>query len=184
MSRIGKLPIIIPSGVKVAIQGSYIKVEGPKGLLTRNINPDIIAKLEGDKILITVSQNVEGSLYGLTRTLIYNMVSGVNKGFEKSLEINGMGYKAEVKGKNIILNLGYSHPINFTLPEGINANVEKQTKLTIMGADKELVGQVAADLRALRVPDVYKAKGVKYVGEVIKKKAGKSVVGAQAGKPK
>lgn len=176
MSRIGKLPIAIPKGVKVSFNDSLINVEGPKGKLSRVV-------MEGVTIDMTESSVVVGrvdesknsrSAHGLTRTLIDNMVTGVTKGFERGLEITGVGYRAEAKGDTLNLSLGFSHPINFLLPQGVNVEVEKMTKIFVRGIDKELIGQTAAKIRSFRPPEPYKGKGIKYVGESILRKAGKT----------
>ncbi|MBA4418552.1 MAG: 50S ribosomal protein L6 [Syntrophus sp. (in: bacteria)] len=176
MSRIGKKPIVMPEGTKLEINDREVVVTGPKGTLKRPLLDGIQINIEGNTVLVSresEEKKVRG-FHGLMRTLTANMVDGVFKGFEKKLEIAGIGYRAELQGDNVIFYLGYSHPITFPLPNGISAQLEKQTLLTIKGIDKELVGQVAAKMRALRKPDVYKNKGVKYADEVLKKKAGKS----------
>lgn len=173
MSRIGKKPIAIPSGVKVALQENNISVQGPKGSLSRDLTDQVDVAVEADQV--TVQQNGDGTaLQGLTRTLIANMIEGVTSGFEKVLEITGVGYRAELKGSVLNLALGYSHPIEYPLPEGISAEVEKQTKVTVKGIDKELVGATAAKIRSFRAPEPYKGKGIKYAGERIVRKAGKT----------
>jgi large subunit ribosomal protein L6 len=176
MSRIGKLPIEIPAGVKVAINESVIKVDGPKGSLARLIMEGVSVAQEGSALVVTRPNDSIKSraAHGLTRTLINNMVVGVTKGFDRALEINGVGYRAEVKGDVLNLTLGYSHPIAFQLPEGITVEVEKMTKLLVKGIDKEMVGQTAAKIRDFRGPEPYKGKGVKYVDETILRKAGKT----------
>lgn len=176
MSRIGKKPIAIPSGVEVNIVGSNVTIKGPKGSLQRAFAPEIAVKKEGGSIMVTpfIQQREIGALHGLTRTLVNNMVEGVTKGFVKTLEISGVGYKALIQGKNIVLNLGFSHQITYPLPVGIEASVEKQTVITLKGIDKDLVGQVASKIRSLRVPEPYKGKGIKYKEERIIKKAGKT----------
>jgi large subunit ribosomal protein L6 len=176
MSRIGKKPIAVPAGVKVAQQGTTFTVEGPKGKLSRELNSKIDVTIEADQIVVTCPENSEkvDHLHGLTRTLVANMVEGVTKGFEKVLEINGVGYRAEAKGSVINLSLGYSHPIEYPLPSGITAEVEKQTKIFVRGIDKELVGATAAKIRSFREPEPYKGKGVKYANERILRKAGKT----------
>jgi large subunit ribosomal protein L6 len=175
MSRIGKKPIAIPSGVKVALTGTTISVQGPKGNLSRVLTDQVEIAVEADQVLIQPAGNGAGSaLQGLTRTLVSNMVEGVTKGFEKVLEINGVGYRAELKGEVLNLALGYSHPVEYPLPKGINAEVEKQTKITVKGIDKELVGATAAKIRSFREPEPYKGKGIKYAGERIVRKAGKT----------
>lgn len=176
MSRIGKQPIEIPAGVKVSIDNLSVSVTGPKGTLSRNLLDKVTLELN-DKFL-TVSR-VDDSItsraaHGLSRTLVSNMVIGVTKGFERALEINGVGYRAEVKGDVLNLSLGYSHPINFQLPSGITVEVDKMTKLLVKGIDKELVGQTAAKIRDFRSPEPYKGKGVKYADETILRKAGKT----------
>ena len=176
MSRIGKKPIALPAGVQVELKDGLVSVKGQKGALQR----PFLEGLEMDMAdgIITVRRMRDDkrsrSYHGLMRTLVANMVEGVYKGFEKKLEIVGIGYRSELKGSDLALFLGYSHPINFPLPAGISAEVEKQTMVTIKGIDKELVGQTAAKIRDLRKPDPYKGKGVKYAGEVLKKKAGKT----------
>jgi len=176
MSRIGKQPIEIPAGVKVSIDNQSVSVTGPKGTLSRTLLDTVSLDLN-DKIL-TVAR-VDDSInaraaHGLSRTLVNNMVIGVTKGFERALEINGVGYRAEVKGDVLNLSLGYSHPINFQLPNGITVDVDKMTKLLVKGIDKELVGQTAAKIREFRSPEPYKGKGVKYADETILRKAGKT----------
>jgi len=176
MSRIGKKPIALPAGVQVELKDGWVSVKGQKGALQR----PFLEGLEMDMAdgIITVRRMRDDkrsrSYHGLMRTLVANMVEGVHKGFEKKLEIVGIGYRSELKGSDIALFLGYSHPINFPLPAGISAEIEKQTLVTIRGIDKELVGQTAAKIRDLRKPDPYKGKGVKYAGEVLRKKAGKT----------
>lgn len=176
MSRIGKLPIAIPAGVKVIYNAPEIKVEGPKGKLSRNIGEGVAIDVTAQAITVTRNDDTikSRSAHGLTRTLINNMVVGVSKGFETLLEINGVGYRAEVKGNVLNLALGFSHPVNFELPAGITVEVEKMTKLKVMGIDKEVVGETAAKIRAFRPPEPYKGKGVKYADETILRKAGKT----------
>ena len=175
MSRIGKKPIVIPAGVKVALNGRAVKVEGPKGRLERELHDQVDVNIEADQIQVA-PKNLQsgGALQGLTRTLVANMVEGVTKGFSKSLEINGVGYRAELKGTVLNLALGYSHPVEYPLPAGVNAEVEKQTKITLTGIDKELVGATAAKIRSFRPPEPYKGKGIKYADERIVRKAGKT----------
>ncbi|MEC7986393.1 MAG: 50S ribosomal protein L6 [Myxococcota bacterium] len=183
-SRIGKKPIVIPQKVEVTLSndGKHIKVKGPKGELQRTILDSVNVRKDGDTIL--VEQNLEKgtfarssrAFHGLTRTLISNMIIGVDKGFSKQLEIIGVGYKADVKGKKLVLNLGYSHLINYPFPEGIKIEAKtgpQSTIVTVMGSDKEKVGQTAAEIRKFRKPDAYKGKGVRYVGETIRLKDGK-----------
>ncbi|GAC1369075.1 MAG: 50S ribosomal protein L6 [Candidatus Saccharimonadales bacterium] len=175
MSRIGRKPITVPSGVTVELSGQHVKVAGPKGTLELNILPGI--KIEQDGSALNVSKVVEtpetGRLYGLMRTLVDNMVIGVSIGFTRSLEINGVGFRAAVAGNVITFSLGFSHPVIFTLPQGVEAKIEKNV-ITLTGFDKQLVGQVAANIRALKKPEPYKGKGIKYVEETIRRKAGKT----------
>jgi large subunit ribosomal protein L6 len=180
MSRIGKVPVNIPDGVKVAIDGQTVSVTGPKGSLSIELKPEIEAVVDGSTVVVRKKGDSRAAreLYGLSRTLIANMVDGVSKGFEKKLEIVGVGYRAAVQGRVLNLSLGFSHPVLYDLPEGISVNVENQTQVTISGIDKQLVGQVAAEIRAFRKPEPYKGKGVKYADEVIKRKAGKAGKGA------
>ena len=175
MSRVGRLPIPIPDGVKVNITDSSVKLEGPKGSLTYRAPFGVNVSLAENKIVVSVGSSPKKSaaLHGLTRSLIANMVTGVSKGFEKRLEVVGIGYRAELKGKSLHLTLGYSHPIHFELPEGISAKVDGQTKITLEGADKQLVGEVAATIRDFKKPEPYKGKGIKYADETIKRKIGK-----------
>jgi len=175
MSRIGKKPIIIPAGVKVVLNGLNIKVEGPKGRLERVLHDQVEVRVEADQILVAPRNPAAGgALQGLTRTLVANMVDGVTKGFTRGLEINGVGYRAELKGTTLNLALGYSHPVEYPLPAGVSAEVEKQTKITVSGIDKELVGATAAKIRSFRPPEPYKGKGIKYADERILRKAGKA----------
>jgi len=175
MSNIKKKPIIIPAGVKVAINGLTVKVEGPKGQLEREMHDQVDICLEADQIQVSPKNTkAGGALQGLTRTLVANMVEGVTKGFSKGLEINGVGYRAELKGTMLNLALGYSHPVEYSLPAGVSAEVEKQTKITLTGIDKELVGATAAKVRSFRPPEPYKGKGIKYADERILRKAGKA----------
>ncbi|KIH77130.1 LSU ribosomal protein L6P [Geoalkalibacter ferrihydriticus] len=176
MSRIGKLPVQIPAGVKISLDGCLISVQGPKGRLSRNLPADVNIAVEGEVIQVQAlsAEGKDRSMQGLTRTLIANMVDGVTKGFERILEINGVGYRADVKGNVLNLALGYSHPVEYNLPEGISAEVEKQTKITVRGVDKELVGATAAKIRSFRGPEPYRGKGIKYAEEHIVRKAGKT----------
>jgi large subunit ribosomal protein L6 len=176
MSRIAKKPIALPQGVKVDLKDGMVLVEGPKGSLSRPLLEGIQLDMAEGSLLVKRANDTKRvrSYHGLMRTLVANMVDGVSKGFEKKLEIVGIGYRSEMQGNSIVLYLGYSHPINFPLPSGISADIEKQTVVTIKGIDKELVGQVSAKIRDLRRPDPYKGKGVKYAGEVLRKKAGKT----------
>lgn len=176
MSRIGKKPIIIPGGVTVTQDKNSIKVKGPKGELFRNLHSNMKVEISGNEVHVIRSDDskVNKSLHGLTRALIQNMVQGVNETYKKSLEIVGVGYKAELKGKNILLNMGFSHPIYFMPPDGITLEVPVQTQINILGIDKELVGLVAAKIRSFRKPEPYKGKGIKYSDERIIRKAGKT----------
>ena len=180
MSRVGRKPIPLPSGVQVTRDGSDVKVKGPKGELTMQLQPGI-AMEENDSViqLTRENENREGAaLYGLTRALLANCVEGVSKGFSRGLEIQGTGYRAQMKGKNLELLLGFSHPILFETPKDIEIKVEGNTKVIVAGIDKQRVGQVAADIRAYRPPEPYKGKGVRYENEQIRRKAGKSAAGA------
>ena len=176
MSRIGKLPVAIPAGVKVSLDGSKMTVQGPKGSLTQVLNERMVIAVESEQIVVTrpTDEKQDSALHGLTRSLINNMVVGVTAGFQKVLQINGVGYRAEVSGKVLTLALGYSHPVVYQLPEGISVAVEKQTKLTVAGIDKQLVGAASAEIRAFRKPEPYKGKGIKYADEKIVRKAGKA----------
>jgi large subunit ribosomal protein L6 len=177
MSRIGKKPIEVPDGVTVAIDKSNIIVKGPKGETRLSIHPKIEVKRDDNRIIVERSSDHRfyRSLHGLTRNLISNMILGVTKGFEKTLDISGIGYKAMLQGRKIVLTLGYSHSVNFELPEGIEASVDpKQTQITIRGIDKYKVGQVSANIRNLKKPEPYKGKGIIYAGERIRRKAGKA----------
>ena len=175
MSRRGKKPVEIPAGVEVKLSGSNLRVKGPKGELVRDFNPKMTIRHDGKLIIVERASDhrLDRSLHGLTRTLINNMVSGVTKGFERVLEINGVGYKAEVKGSALVLNMGFSHPVNFELPKGVSASVDKATTIKLSSIDKELLGQVAANVRAVRKPEPYKGKGIKYAEETILRKEGK-----------
>jgi large subunit ribosomal protein L6 len=175
MSRIGKMPIPLESAVKVTVDGAVVSVQGPKGSITREMPGGINASIEEQTLIVTRRDDskAQKSLHGLTRSLLANAVHGVNKGFVKELEIHGVGYTAEAKGRNVNFKLGYSHPIEFPVPEGIDVKVER-TKIIVSGHDRQQVGQVSADIRALRPPDVYKQKGIRYQGERLRKKAGKA----------
>jgi len=176
MSRIGKLPIEVPKGVKISFSDSVLSVHGPNGNLSRQIMSNVSLTISDSVIVVARCEetNSARSAHGLTRTLINNMVVGVTKGFQTNLEINGVGYRAEVKGTELVLSLGYSHPVNFLIPDGISIEVEKMTKLSVKGFDKELVGQTAAKIRSFRSPEPYKGKGIKYADETILRKAGKT----------
>ena len=176
MSRIGKLPITVPAGVTLEFKDNVITVKGPKGELRQYVNPVISVNLDNNEITLTRSTDdkQERAYHGLYRSLINNMIIGVSVGYKKELELVGVGYRASVTGKKLEMSLGYSHPIIFDIPEGIDVKVEKQTAITVSGYNKELVGQVAAKLRSFRPPEPYLGKGVRYSGEKIRKKAGKS----------
>ncbi len=175
MSRIGNKPIPIPQGVKVQVDGQLVRAEGPKGKLSQPVPRGLSAKVDNGTVVVSRQgdERTIRALHGLTRALMANMVTGVKDGFERRLDIVGIGYRAQTQGRNIQLSLGYSHPIIFPLPEGITAEIDKQTAITLRGADKALLGETAARLRALRKPDPYKGKGIKYVDEVIRRKVGK-----------
>src|SRR6185295_8676911 len=176
MSRIGKKPIPVPKGVTVAVHADGVEVKGPKGTLKQRVPPGITFAVK-DAELIASTERDDSQLskfHGLARSLMANAVAGVTNGFKKELDIVGVGYRAEVKGKQVVFALGYSHPIVFDIPNGIDIAIDKQTHVTVTGIDRQLVGQVAADIRQMRKPDPYKQKGVRYTGEVLKKKAGKT----------
>lgn len=183
MSRIGKLPVTIPTGVKVAIDSNALRLEGPKGKLQTEIPTGVGVKVEGS--VLHVERQAEDrkvrALHGLTRKLIANMTTGVSQGFTRVLDINGVGYRAEVKGQELHMTLGYSHPVVFELPVGVSAAIERQVIITLSGADRQVLGETAAKIRSLRPPEPYKGKGIKYREEVIKRKAGKAV-GSAGGK--
>jgi len=176
MSRIGKKPIEIPNGVKVSVEDNVVTVDGPKGKLSERIHPLVDVNLEDNSILVSINDDSKksGSLYGLSRTLINNMIVGVSEGFQRRLVIDGVGYRVALKGNSLDFSLGYSHPIVVNPPEGIEFAVEGNQKLTVKGISKQQVGQVAADIRKLRKPEPYKGKGIRYEDERIIRKAGKS----------
>jgi large subunit ribosomal protein L6 len=176
MSRIGRLPITVPAGVTVVIDRPSITVSGPRGTLSRRLHPDMEVSVSEDKLLVTRpdEDKFHRELHGLTRTLVANMVEGVSNGYRKGIEITGVGYRAQKVGNKLLLNLGYSHPIEIDAPAGVTFEVESPTRLAVLGIDKELVGQVAAEVRATRKPEPYKGKGVRYAGEKIRRKAGKA----------
>ncbi len=176
MSRIGKMPVEIPAGVEVKLNGHDMTVKGPKGTLSATFHNNMSIVKEGNTIVVTRpdDQKLNRSLHGLTRALIANMVTGVSKGFEKNLEIIGVGFRAQKQGKKLVLTLGYSHPVEMEEPEGITIDVPAPDKISIKGVDKQLVGEVAAKIREKRPPEPYKGKGIKYVGEVIIRKEGKT----------
>ena len=175
MSRIGRLPIAVPAGVDVSIDGRNVTVKGPKGSLSRTLHPEIGVARDGDSIVVTRPSEAKThkQLHGLTRTLVNNMVVGVTAGYRKSLEITGVGYRAQLQGKTLTVALGYSHDISYAIPEGITIAVPKPTEIVISGIDRQKVGQAAAEIRAYRPPEPYKGKGVKYAGEYIFRKEGK-----------
>jgi large subunit ribosomal protein L6 len=176
MSRIGKHPIPVPKGVTVTIDGNTIKVKGPKGELERKINPEMKIALANEEVTVSRPSDEANhkALHGLSRTLVANMVEGVTKGFSKQLDITGVGYKAEARPYGLQLALGFSHPVEYKAPKGIKLSAPQPTQIIIEGANKEIVGQVAAELRSLRPPEPYKGKGIKYAGEVVRRKAGKA----------
>lgn len=176
MSRIGKKPIPVPKGVTVAMSDGAIEVKGPKGAVKQAIPPGVTFAQEGDQLTARLVRDDKalGKFHGLARTLVANAVQGVTEGFKKELDIVGVGYRAEVKGRQVHFALGYSHPVVFDMPQGVDVAVEKQTHVTVTGVDRQKVGQAAANIRSLRKPDPYKQKGVRYTGEVLKKKAGKT----------
>jgi large subunit ribosomal protein L6 len=176
MSRIGKLPVSIPAGVKVAMNGNEISVQGAKGSLKQLLHERVTVAIEADQIVVSrpSDSKTDSALHGLSRSLISNMVVGVSEGFTRVLEINGVGYRAEISGTRLTLSLGYSHPVVYDVPAGVQVEVEKQTRIIIKGIDKQLVGSTAAKIRSFREPEPYKGKGVKYAEERILRKAGKT----------
>ena len=177
MSRIGRLPVAIPAGVTVEVaENNKVTVKGPKGTLERELPTEMSIKVEGEEVVVTRPNDLKKmkSLHGLTRTLINNMVVGVTEGYQKVLEVNGVGYRAAKSGKTLTLNLGYSHPVEMEDPEGVESAVEGQNKIIVKGIDKEKVGQYAAEIRTKRAPEPYKGKGIKYADEVIRRKVGKT----------
>lgn len=178
MSRVGKMPIPLPKGVDIAVDGNTVRVKGPKGELKREIPADISLSVENGTISVSrpSDEPIHRSMHGLTRTLVANMVQGVSAGFEKKLELSGVGYRAALQGSKLVLTVGFSHPVEIEPPAGITIEVPAPTKITVKGADKELVGAVAADIRAVRKPEPYKGKGIRYEGEYVRRKAGKAGV--------
>lgn len=176
MSRIGKLPIQVPNGVTVSVASGEVQVKGPKGTLKQFVPEFLDVKVDGGVVVIERRGEAKQARanHGLMRALVRNMVVGVTQGFDKKLEVQGVGFRAEVKGKNLVMNLGYSHPIEYAIPQGIAISVDKQGAILVTGIDKQQVGQVAADIRAFRKPDSYKGKGIRYTGEYVRLKAGKS----------
>ena len=179
MSRIGKKPVALPQGVKIVIEAPVVKVSGPKGNLSQTLDRTMVLSVEKDRVLVQAPSDPKKgkALHGLTRTLIANMIKGVSQGFERVLEINGVGYRADLQGNVLNFTLGYSHPIRFPLPEGVKAEVERQTRITLKASDRNLLGLTAARIRRLRPPEPYGGKGIKYAEEVIHRKAGKTAVG-------
>lgn len=176
MSRIGKRPITIPAKVEVSIEGQHVAVKGPKGELSRTLPVEVILEKEGETLLVTRRDESRAARqrHGLCRTLVANMVDGVSQGFQRRLEIQGVGYRAQVQGRNLVLTVGYSHPVQINPPEGIQLAVENNTNVIVSGFDKEVVGNIAAQIRAVRPPEPYKGKGIRYAGEVVRRKAGKA----------
>ena len=176
MSRIGRKPVTVPKGVTLQLQGNSVAVKGPRGELRRELDPEMQLAFSNDQFTVTrpSEEKRHKALHGLTRTLVQNMVEGVSKGFSKNLEIQGVGYKAEAKPYGVNLIVGYSHPVKYEAPKGIKITVDNNTMVKIEGADKELVGQVAAELRSVRPPEPYKGKGIRYAGEQVRRKAGKT----------
>ena len=181
MSRIGRKPITVPSGVDVKVDGSHITVKGPKGTLEQNLHKDMIVEVQGNEIIVSrpSEDKLHKSLHGLTRTLVHNMVVGVSEGFKKELEIQGVGYRAAKQGKNLVMNLGYSHQVIVPEIPGITIDVPAPNKIIINGCDKQMVGQFAAEVREKRPPEPYKGKGVRYVGEYVARKEGKAGKGSK-----
>lgn len=177
MSRIGRMPVVIPAGVEVEIQGSQVRVKGPKGELQRTFLPSVAIEREGEHLIVRrfSDKPADRALHGTTRAVLANMVHGVSAGFERVLEIEGVGYRAEMNGKNLVLYVGYSHPVEIEPPAGVTFDVDSKTRqIFVRGYDKEVVGQVAADIRRVRPPEPYHGKGIHYLGEKIRRKAGKS----------
>src|SRR5690606_27978084 len=176
MSRIGKIPIEIPSGVEVQLEGNTIRVKGPKGTLERKLHPEMLVNIEEGRVVVNrpSDEKKHRSLHGLNRTLIANMVQGVTQGFEKRLEIHGVGYRAAKQGNKLVLSMGFSHPVEFDTPPGMEIEVPAPTRITVRGIDKEKVGQLAAEIRAVRKPEPYLGKGIRYEGEYVRRKAGKA----------
>ncbi|MGH7665508.1 MAG: 50S ribosomal protein L6 [Gemmatimonadaceae bacterium] len=176
MSRIGKRPVVVPKGVTVTVEKNLVKVKGPKGELQRTLHREMKVAIENDELLVSRPSDEprHRALHGLSRTLVANMVEGVTRGFQKQLDIIGVGYKAETRPYGLQLALGFSHPIKYTAPKGIKLTAPQPTQIVVDGADKEVVGQVAAEIRGLRPPEPYKGKGIKYVGEQVRRKAGKA----------
>ncbi len=177
MSRVGKKPVQILKGVKVAINGNTVLVEGPKGKLSLEVHPNIKAEIKGEQVILSTrtDEKSDMALHGLTRTLVNNMVIGTTTGYQKELEIQGVGFRAQVSGKKLVLQVGFSHPVEFHIPEGIVIEAPKPTQVIIKGIDKQKVGEVAAEIRAIFPPEPYKGKGIRYLGEYVRRKVGKAV---------
>lgn len=176
MSRIGKLPIAVPQGVQVDIQGTKVTVRGPKGTLSRELHPDMKVERQDSDLLVTrpTDSRIHRSLHGLTRTLVANMVEGVTNGFSRRLEVAGVGYRAQQVGKDVVLQVGFSHPVHVGAPEGVTLGVEGTNKIVVSGIDKQLVGEIAARIRAVKPPEPYKGKGIKFAEEQVRRKVGKT----------
>ena len=176
MSRIGRNPIAVPAGVEVKVDGSTVTVKGPKGTLTRTVHSNMKVELDGAVVTVTRpdDSNLNKSLHGLTRTLIANMVEGVEKGYKKELDVNGVGYRVAMQGKDLVLNIGFSHQVIMPLPEGITVETPSANKIVISGPDKQVVGQFAAEIRSVREPEPYHGKGIRYAGEFVRRKEGKA----------
>ena len=181
MSRIGKRPITVPAKVQVAIDGTKVVVKGPKGELSRDLPTNVTVSQAGETLLVTRRDDTRTSrqMHGLSRTLVANMVEGVSQGFQRRLEIQGVGYRAQLQGRNLVLNIGYSHQVQIEPPEGVQFAVENNTNVIVSGYDKEVVGNTAAKIRAVRPPEPYKGKGIRYAGEVVRRKAGKTGKGGK-----
>lgn len=184
MSRIGKQPVVLDPQVQITIDGSHVTVRGPRGALSRNLVPEIQIEQQDSQLVLTRPNDEPRlrSLHGLSRSLVANMVTGVSSGFTKSLEVQGVGYRAQLQGQKIVLQVGYSHPVEVTPPEGITFAVEGTNRIHVQGIDKELVGQIAANIRSIRSPEPYKGKGIRYQGEVVRRKAGKGGKGGKGSK--
>lgn len=181
MSRIGKRPITVPAKVQVTIDGTKVVVKGPKGELSRQLSSAVLVSQEGETIVVTRRNETRlaRQMHGLSRTLVANMVEGVSQGFQRRLEIQGVGYRAQTQGRNLVLNIGYSHQVQFEPPEGVEFKVENNTNIIVSGYNKEVVGNMAAKIRAVRPPEPYKGKGIRYAGEVVRRKAGKTGKGGK-----
>ncbi len=176
MSRIGKMPVVLPAGVKAEVQGTTITIKGPKGELTQTFHPDMTIKVEDSRVLVERPDNpLYDAMHGMTRAIINNMVTGVTQGFSRVLEIEGVGYRGEMQGQNLVLSVGFSHPVPVAPPAGIKLSVDKSMRvITVEGSDKQAVGQLAANIRAIRPPEPYKGKGIRYQNEKVRRKAGKA----------